>query len=1196
MFNFRSIVELCDFVDLGFSGPLFTWNNKRGGSRNVQERLDRFFATSQWVNLFSGIKVEHLGFMFSDHRPISAKFVRGGPSGSGGGDRKFRFEPFWLKDEECYSVICTAWGGFDSETSGRGLRDKLGLCADRLENWSKVKFGSLKKAIDRKRCEINLLYDRKQSEQVLDDIKSRERELESLLSKEELYWKQRSRVDWLLAGDKNSKFFHRRATARKKKNRISSLLDSRGVRRESEQGMSSVVLDYFSDLFRSIQPSFSDLSAASSFLESKVNAQMAGRLGEAFTRAEVRSAVFEMGPNKAPGPDGFHALFFQKFWNVVGEDVSNVCLKVLNGGCSIEEFNTTNVVLIPKVKNPERMTDFRPISLCSVIYKTVSKVMANRLKEILPFIISSEQSAFVPGRLIFDNIMVAFELLHSIKKQKKGKRGYAAIKLDMSKAYDRVEWGFLEFIMKKVGFPNHFRALVMDCVSTSKLSFLVNGKSVGEVSPQRGLRQGCPLSPYLFLLCAEALSTLIKGNESNGQSLGMRCCRGSPLVSHLFFADDSIVFCRASVQNCEKLKQILNVYEKASGQRINLQKSNITFSPNVEDDRCASILNCLGLANAQAHDIYLGLPTMVGKNKRKTFNDIKERVWRKIRGWKGNLFSMGGKEVLIKAVAQAIPTFTMSIFQLPSVLCNELCSMIMGFWWGASDGHKKISWVARDKLCSPKIHGGLGFKDLSLFNQALLGKQAWRIVMNKDSLVSRVLKAKYFRQEDFLSVTLKQGSSHLWRSLVWGRSLIFKGLRWRVGNGKDIRAFQDPWIPRASTFKPFSIAPVEDFKVASLISPSSHSWNLAKLDQVFVAADRDSILEIPLSLGDCADSLIWHFDKTGEYSEKLSLSGSSSSPDSKWWLALWNLNIPPKIKIFIWRVCHNAIPSLCNLCSRKIVVDPCCSRCGDAPESSAHALFWCSSVRPIWESTVFWDVLNLQRHISCFDLILWVFVRAKRAEFEEFCMILWGVWSDRNAVFHSKSPRVNADLVSWSLSLLREFQGTQKVFGSPSQPPRQPCSASWLPPPAGSLKLNTDAAVKSGFSVMGSGAVVRDSQGKVVAASAKPLLGFFPAELGELLALREGLLVAKELSLIIEWVELDAANAVARISNSCPSSFMDPIVSDIKALFRVVGVSNCHAIPRSRNGMAHSLASLAFSSKEDFCWFNPEPSFLVGLL
>ncbi|KAL5736534.1 hypothetical protein ACOSQ2_031322 [Xanthoceras sorbifolium] len=171
--------------------------------------------------------------------------------------------------KECYSVICSAWGGFDSDTSGRGLRDKLVVCADRLKNWSKVKFGSLRKVIDRKRCELNLLYDRQQSEQVLNDIKLREQELESLLSKEELYWKQRSRVDWLLVGDKNSKFFHKRATARKKKNMISSLVDGRGIRRESEQGMSSVVLDYFSDLFKSIQPSSSDFSAASSFLERK---------------------------------------------------------------------------------------------------------------------------------------------------------------------------------------------------------------------------------------------------------------------------------------------------------------------------------------------------------------------------------------------------------------------------------------------------------------------------------------------------------------------------------------------------------------------------------------------------------------------------------------------------------------------------------------------------------------------------------------------------------------------------------------------------------------------------------------------------------------------------------------------------------------------------------------------------------------
>ncbi|KAL5733971.1 hypothetical protein ACOSP7_031832 [Xanthoceras sorbifolium] len=162
------------------------------------------------------------------------------------------------------------------------------------------------------------------------------------------------------------------------------------------------------------------------------------------------------------------------------------------------------------------------------------------------------------------------------------------------------------------------------------------------------------------------------------------------------------------------------------------------------------------------------------------------------------------------------------------------------------------------------------------------------------------------------------------------------------------------------------------------------------------------------------------------------------------------------------------------------------------------------------------DLLNFQRHISCFELILWVFVRAKRKKFEEFCLILWGIWFERNAVIHSKNPRLNTDLVSWSLSLLSEFQGTQKVFCSPPQPPRQLCSDLWLPPPTGSLKLNTDAAIKLGSSVLGSGAVVLDGHGKIVAALAKPLLGFFSAEMGALLALREGLLLAKDLNLVIE--------------------------------------------------------------------------------
>ena len=162
-----------------------------------------------------------------------------------------------------------------------------------------------------------------------------------------------------------------------------------------------------------------------------------------FTTDEIKEAVFQMGSTMAPGSDGMNALFYQKFWHIVGDDVVNAVLDFLNNGIMLPNLNHTNIVLIPKVKNPEKMSEFRPISLCNVIYKVIFKVLANRLKQVLPDIISPTQSAFVPGRLITDNVIVAYEVLHSMHARKKGKTSALALKLDVSKAYDRVDWLFL---------------------------------------------------------------------------------------------------------------------------------------------------------------------------------------------------------------------------------------------------------------------------------------------------------------------------------------------------------------------------------------------------------------------------------------------------------------------------------------------------------------------------------------------------------------------------------------------------------------------------------------------------------------------------------------------------------------------------------------------------------------------------------
>ena len=344
------------------------------------------------------------------------------------------------------------------------LNSCLEKCRLKLEAWNKTEFGHVGRKINELQKYLEWLELQPASPSIIQDMKNTRVELNCWHEKEDNMWYQRSRINWYHAGDRNTHFFHAKASARQKKNYIEGLLDSSGCWHEDEDKMGEIVVEYYKELFSTSHPTeFTEIVQA---IQPKVTLTMNQMLAAEFKAKEVQVAVKEMYPLKAPGPDGMPSLFYQHFWPNIGEVVTKTILDFLNNGIYPPKFNETHIVLISKIKEPKGVMDYRPISLCNVVFRITSKVIANRLKKILPYIISDTQSAFVQGRLITDNILVAFESMHHIHQKKGGKKGEMALKLDMSKAYDRVEWDCLEKIMAKLGFDEKWRNLIMRCVSS----------------------------------------------------------------------------------------------------------------------------------------------------------------------------------------------------------------------------------------------------------------------------------------------------------------------------------------------------------------------------------------------------------------------------------------------------------------------------------------------------------------------------------------------------------------------------------------------------------------------------------------------------------------------------------------------------------------------------------------------------------
>uniref|UniRef100_A0A803NT67 Reverse transcriptase domain-containing protein n=1 Tax=Cannabis sativa TaxID=3483 RepID=A0A803NT67_CANSA len=585
---------------------------------------------------------------------------------------------------------------------------------------------------------------------------------------------------------------------------------------------------------------------------------------------EIREVVFKMHPLKAPGPDGFPGIFYRKYWHTVGPQLCIMVREFFASGVLDKKINHAFICLIPKKVQATQFDHFCPISLCNFSYKVISRILTDRLKVVIDRLISPCQSAFMPGRWIAEASIMAQEVLHSIKN-KKGKVGAMAIKTDMSKAYDRLEWDFISHVLVANGFSSKVCNLIMQCITTVSFSILLNGAPLAPFNPKRGIRQGDPLSPFIFILCSEVLSKLIFKAERLGQLSGVRIARNSAPISHLFYADDSIFFCNATVANAENLLKCIHTYEEWSGQRVNKQKSGLVFSPNTTRSCRQELKQRMGIGCLNSSEKYLGNPFLFSANKRSDFQFIKEKITDRLEGWKARQLAQAGRSVLINSVLQTIPNYCMSTAVVPITLCNELDRILARFWWiGNSEKNRYCALKSWNDLCQPKACGGLGFRRMVDMNVALLAKLFWMVLKGEDKLWVHLLRDKYCRILSPWNVEKKDMDSRGWKSILEARKICLEGAGLLVADGSN-DIWDRPWVPHISMEElkcGFQIRPNHScWQIKDLFQNGLRVWNEDLVRSCFSPTNAEAILRIkPLDEG--ADVLFWKASKSGEFTVK----------------------------------------------------------------------------------------------------------------------------------------------------------------------------------------------------------------------------------------------------------------------------------------------------------------------------------------
>ncbi|GJR97187.1 RNA-directed DNA polymerase, eukaryota [Tanacetum coccineum] len=787
------------------------------------------------------------------------------------------------------------------------------------------------------------------------------RSLQELENLQSLEAAQKSKIKWAIEGDENSKYYH--GILNKKRSQLAIrgiLVDGNWI--DSPHLVKREFLSHFKNHFD--HPQDSRLQLDLNFPNTLQPDQIID-LECDVSKDEIKRAVWDCGTDKSPGPDGFTFGFYRRYWNILESDVVDAVTSFFHHGQFPKGSNSSFIALIPKTRDANMVKDFRPISLIGSMYKIIAKILANRLVLVLGDLVNEVQSAFIADKQILDGPFILNEIVQWCQLKKKQS---LVFKVDFEKAFDLVRWDYLDDIFRRFGFSEKWCYWIQSCLRSSRGSVIVNGSPTEEFQFHKGLKQGDPLSHFLFILVMETLHISFQRIVNAGMFKGIMLSPSLQL-SHLFYADDVIFMGQWNESNLDTIVQVLECFHRASGLRLNMSKSKL-MGIYVDADKVAQAARKIGCVTLKTPFTYLGSKVGGHMSRIQSWNETIEAMASRLSKWKMKTLSIGGRLTLLKSVLGSMPIYHMSIFKVPMKFCNRFLSQNSSLWANVIKSnhgdHEKIG--KKVKVSYPSI---------------------WLDIVKEVDL----LKKRGLNLLSFVNKKVGNSSDSLFWEETWHGDVAFKFL-----------------FPRAC-----ALESCKNIDVASKLSQNSLAFTFRREPRGEVEQDQFDSLKAMVedtSLVNIRDRWIWSLQSSGDFTvalirkliDEFTLSEVSSS-------TRWIKVVPIKVNVLAWKIKLDNLPTRLNISRRGMDINSIlCLTCGKTVESTRHIFFTCQIARDILHLITSWWYIPYMEVSSYEEWLVWILslrlsIKHKRI-FEGVCYVMWWHnWNFRNkTIFGSESP------------------------------------------------------------------------------------------------------------------------------------------------------------------------------------------------